>query len=209
MPETTAKARSAKTTPEPQPFRGKRVIVWNPENDFRLADQTPLRGYEMVRNYTFCYVDPVRTEQAKATAMATLAHDRLARLGDNIPYTPVFKTLTLEPGLNWVEAKLWASVAAASTERYTADIESGNKLSVDEIEKLVQSRAIFVFEPGERVNELRQFTGNFEDYSPQELRRLMAQVDDVAALQGYAKDTQDFDLSQIITDRIEALETGY
>ncbi len=210
MSETkTATAKTKAATRQAADYQGKRVVVWNPEADYRLGDQAPLKGYEMVRQYVFCYVDAVATAKAKETAKRTLAHDKLVALGDDVPHQPVFKELILTPGLNWIEAQAWDKATHVSAERYQAEIEDNNPKAVDEINRLLQSRAILVFEPNERVQETRQFTGNFEDYDAQELKRLMAQVDDIGALQQYAKDTNDYALTQVIQERINALNTGY
>ena len=190
MPETATKAAATKSK-QPGPLRGKRVIVWNPERDYRLGDQSPLRGYEMVRKYVFCWMDAAASKLVQQTTQ------------------PQFKELILEPGLNWVEADLWATAANVSTERHKAEQAEGNPKAVDEIDELIKSNAIMAFEPNERVENSRQFTGNFEDYRPQELRRLTAQIDDVGALQKYAQKTQDFTLIQIFQERIEALSAGY
>lgn len=183
--KTSAKQKAA------DPYRGKRVIVWNPENDFRLGDQAPLRGYEMVRQYVFCWVDSTASGKVKQTTQ------------------PQFRELLLKPGLNWVEASEWETAMAVSAERHSAEAAEGNPKAVDEISELLGCRAILAFEPGETVKSTRQFTGNLEDYSAQEIRRLMAQVDDVGALQEYAKRTQDYTLGQIIQERIDSLNTGY
>ncbi|NEZ62013.1 hypothetical protein D0962_04355 [Leptolyngbyaceae cyanobacterium CCMR0082] len=190
MTETTTKAAATKSK-QPAPLRGRRVIVWNPERDYRLGDQAPLKGYEMVRQYVFCWVDDKASKLVQQTTQ------------------PQFKELILEPGLNWIEADLWATAASVSAERHKAEQAEGNPKAVDEIDELLTSRAILAFKPNEQVESTRRFTGNFEDYEPQELRRLMAQVDDVGTLQGYAKKTQDFTLTQVIQERIEALSTGY
>ena len=190
MTETATKTTATKTK-QPAPLKGKRVVVWNPERDYRLGDQAPLRGYEMVRQYVFCWVNNAASKLVQQTTQ------------------PQFEILSLEPGLNWVAAELWATAANVSTARHKAEQAGGNTKAVDEIDELMRSRAILVFKPNEQVESARRFTGNFEDYEPQELRRLMAQVDDVGALQGYAKKTQDFTLTQVIQERIEALNTGY
>ncbi|MGD1852699.1 MAG: hypothetical protein ACFB2W_00470 [Leptolyngbyaceae cyanobacterium] len=206
MAETTTKTRAAKT--EELPFSGKRVITWNPERDPRQPEAAPLRGYEMVRQYAFTMLDTKRTEASKSTAKATLANDKLIQLGDNIPYTPFFKNLILTPGLNWIDAAEWETFLAESKARLEKDLEQ-NSQAVDEIQSLIENRAILVFKPGERVQKTRQFTGNLEDYGASELTRLVSQIDDVGALQRYAQDTRDYALQQIISERIDTLNTGY
>lgn len=204
MSETTTKARTRKTVTA---FRGVRAILWNPENDFRINGMKVPEGCEMVRNYAFIYLNTEKTEQSKAIAVKTSGNSEGG-------YTPVCNLFSLTPGLNWVEAGEWDAALAASNARYDADVaereEQGySEPPVNEIEQLLDGRAIVVYEPSDKIKESKQFTGSLEDYTIKEIRKLAVEMKEPAAIQGFIDGINNFDMQQVLKERLKSVEQGY
>ena len=197
-PRTTAKKATS--------FRGVRAILWNPENDYRLGNMKVPDGCEMVRKYAFSRLSAEKSQASRDSAERTL--------GEGATFTPAFNLFMLEPGLNWIEASEWEAALNASNERYKADLAestrtANNQSPVDEIQQLLDDRAIVVYEPSSKVNESRQFTGSLEDYPLTEIRKFAVEINDPKALKSFIEGVRDFDMQQVLKNRLDSVELGF
>ena len=158
----------------------KRAILWNPDRD------------------PGAYALPKGTAQTRPFAMPYIDESRMAitplSKGEAVPS---FKTLALNPGLNWVKVADWDSAVVAAAnygkpnemptptstapQRLVASTNHGS----DPIEVLIEAAAIVVLKP-----RLTALSGTINDYELASIKKVVESSNDPGLLNVWKIDVQ-------------------
>ena len=169
-------APKSKTTVETvEPKTGVQAILWNQRLDPTVS--APPRGAVEMRPFVFAYLDQDALD--------------ITPLSPTGAVQPSFKTLTLEPGLNWVDIAEWesarsaAKLAGSDRERIganTADalvrLKMSLKTGLDPIGEQIEARAIVELKPLSDA----LMTGTLSDYGLDEIKKIVEVVADANEL---------------------------
>lgn len=172
-PEKPVEVLATESTTEPT--TGVRAILWNQRLDPTVS--APPRGAVEMRPFFLAYLDQDALD--------------ITPLSPTGAVQPSFKSLTLEPGLNWVDIAEWesarsaAALAGSNRERITASttdaverLKIALKVGLDPIEQQVEARAIVELKPLPDA----LMTGTLSDYGLEEIRKIVEVVNDANEL---------------------------
>ncbi|MGL6350261.1 MAG: hypothetical protein ACRC2U_10580 [Aeromonas sp.] len=152
---------------------GKIAIIWDPKRVRHVGKVS--EDAINIRPFSFDWV--VKEDLDRIIAKRRQAEQEFREQQLNLQL-PAFKNVRLEPGLNWIDADLWAEAEAESASRTTTVVRKiGGVPEYDLIATYKKDGAIEVLDRLHNAN-----SGTIADYAPPEQCRIIDQIKDVNEL---------------------------